>query len=166
MKKACLAVALLLMAMTAQLAPAAAQQSSVLDLGTLLPDAITHSSREPMRCLTAEAHFDPCAFHTQQGIRYVVAWDQSTFRVVYLFTTDAGFRTGSKVGVGGQMRITRSRLVPFKSWQIDPRSASAGWFPVIVPLDQPAIVGEQDDTNALVIGFVRTVYLNERALAR
>ena len=163
MKKASLLF--LFMAMLA-LAPAAAQQASVLELGAQLPVAITQSTREPTRCLTAEAHFDPCTFYTQGGVRYVVAWDQSTFRVVYLFTTDAAFRTGSKVGVGGQMRITRSRLIPFKNWQIDPRSASAGWFPVVAPLDQPAIVGEQDETSALIIGFVRTVYLNERVLAR
>jgi hypothetical protein len=145
---------------------AAAPQPAPPELGAHLPDAITHSTTEPMRCLSAEAHFDPCAVRTLGGVRYVLAWDQSTFQLVYLFTDDPAFRTQNNLAPGLQVRMVRSRLLPFKSWQIDPRSVSGGWFPVVVPLDQPTIVGEEDETSALVIGFVRTVYLNERVLAR
>jgi hypothetical protein len=166
MKKASFALALLLAVAVALLPLAAAAPPPVLELGAPLPDAIAHSTPEAMRCLTAEAHFDPCAFYTVGNIRYVIAWDQATFRLVYLFTADAGFRTQSNLTAGGQTRVPRSRLLTFKSWQIDPRAVSAGWFPVVEPLDQPTIVGEQDETTALVIGFVRTVYLNERILSR
>ncbi len=175
MKKACFALVLLLFLTPAQVLPAAAAppassantaaQAPPL-LGAHLPDAITHSTSEPLRCLTAEAHFDPCAWQTVGGVRYVLAWDESTFQLVYLFTADAVYRSPGNLAVGGQIRVARSRLLSFKSWQIDPHLASAGWFPVVVPLDQPSIVGEEGETNALIVGFVQTVYLNERVLAR
>jgi hypothetical protein len=131
-------------------------------LGAHVPDAITQSTREQMRCLTAEAHFDACVLATFSNLRYVVGWDESAFAVTYLFTNDTGFRTKNNLAVGGNLRVTRSRLVPFKSWQVDPRSGSGGWFPVVVPLDLPSIVGQEDETSALIVGFVQTVYLNER----
>jgi hypothetical protein len=166
MKNARSALVVLFILTLASLAlAAAAAQPAPPELGAHLPDAITQSTKEPMRCLTAEAHFDPCAAQTLGGVRYVVAWDQSTFQLVYLFTADTAFRTQNNLAPGRQMRVVRSRLLSFKSWQIDPRSASGGWLPVVMPLDQPAIVGE-DETSALIIGFVRTVYLNERVLAR
>lgn len=166
MKKARLALVVVLTLMLAQLTLADTPQPAPFELGARLPDAITHATTEPMRCLTAEAHFDPCAVQTLRGVRYVLAWDQDTFQLVYLFTDDAAFRSQSNLAVGGQLRLVRSRLLSFKNWQIDPRSVSAGWFPVVAPLDQPSLVGQEDETNALIIGFVRTVYLNERVLTR
>jgi hypothetical protein len=33
---------------------------------------------------------------------------------------------------------------------------------VVVPLDLPSVVGQEDETSALIVGFVQTAYLNER----
>jgi len=145
---------------------AAAQQYFPLELGKQVPDAVSHSTREPMRCLTAEAHFDPCTIATVSSVRYVVGWDQSTFNMVYLFTDDPAFRAVKDLVVGRQMRVARSRLIPFKGWQIDPRSGSGGWLAVVVPLDLPLIVGEQDETTALIVGFVKTDYLSPRVVGQ
>jgi len=131
-------------------------------LGAHVPDAISQSTREQMRCLTAEAHFDACVLATFSNLRYVVGRGEGGFAVTYLFTNDPGFRTKSNLAVGGTLRVTRSRLVPFKGWQVDPRSGSGGWFPVVVPLDLPSVVGQEDETSALIVGFVQTAYLNER----
>ncbi len=142
--------------------PPAAASAAPLALGAHVPSAIMQSAREQMRCLTAETHFDTCVLATFSNLRYVVAWDESDFAVTYLFTNDPGFRTTSNLAVGGTLRVTRSRLAPFKNWQIDSRSGSGGWFPVVVPLDLPSAVGREDETSALIVGFLQTVYLNER----
>lgn len=141
---------------------AAGAQPTLPALETPVPDAVSHATREPMRCLTAEAHYDPCAPVTIANVHYVIAWDQDSHRVSYIFTADPAFRTQNNLAVGRQSRVLRSRLLPYKRWQIDAHDASSGWFPVVATLDSPGVVGQEDETDAVIIGFVQTVFLRQR----
>ncbi len=135
------------------------------DLGTSVPKAIVAARHGTETCLTAPGHMDPCAQIINEHISYIVAWDKTSGKVTYVFTSDLSFVTGGELGVGGTLRVDRRSLVTYKNWLVAPDSAdtSSGdgtgnkWYPVVTPLDQPSM--DPNKTYASIAGFVQSEYL-------
>lgn len=136
------------------------------DLGTPVAKVIAAARHGPENCLTAASRLEPCAQIVSEHVAYIVAWDKTTNRVTYVFTSDLSFVTDGELGVGGTLRVDRRNLVTYKDWLIAPDSAETAngegggnkWYPVVTPLDQPS--SDANKTYASISGFVQSEYLN------
>lgn len=136
------------------------------DLGATVPKIIVAARHGLENCVTATSRLEPCAQIVSEHISYIVAWDKTTAKVTYLFTSDLSFVTDSELGVGGTLRVDRRNLVAYKNWLIAPESADTAngdgtgnkWYPVVAPLDQPS--SDPNKTYASISGFVQSEYLN------
>jgi hypothetical protein len=148
----------------------AAQQKDVdmgpPPLGSVVPKSIIAARRPLATCLTAAAHYDPCADIVSEHMSYVVAWDKATNKVVYVFTSDLSFVTDSELGIGGSVKVDRRKLIRYKDWLIAPElgdtadgePGGAKWYPIVALLDGPS--NDSNMTYASIAGFVQSDYLS------
>ena len=134
-------------------------------LGATVTKAILTARHGNDTCLTATSRYDPCAQISADHISYVVAWDKTTNKITYVFTSDLSFVTDGELGIGGTVRLDRRKLVAYKSWLLAPDSADTAngegtgnkWYPVVTLLDLPSM--DPNMTYASISGFVQSDYL-------
>lgn len=135
-------------------------------IGGTVPKAVLAARRGLATCLTAAAHYDPCAEIVYEHMSYVVGWDKMTSRVVYVFTSDLSFVTDSELGIGGSVKVDRRKLLKYKDWLIaveiadtaDGEPGGAKWYPVVALMDSPS--SDSNTTYASISGFVQSEYLS------
>ncbi len=143
-------------------------------IGTLVSNNVAQARRGASTCYTAPAHYDPCAQITLSRTRYVIAWDEATRKITYIFTSDPNFLTDSELGVGGTVRVNRGKLISYKNWFLasDWTDSASGagepsteqWYPVVTLLDLPS--PDPNVTEGEIAGFVQSRYVSAASSPR
>lgn len=140
------------------------QQTLVPKLGAEVPEYLLSSSA-PHHCLTEVSHSDPCASVTMDKKTFVIAWDERTHVITYIFTKDTHFLTDSELSVGGLCLLVdesgRTRpTMRYMDWLISPMwkdtnsklSGDAIWY---------ALLRRSSNSDyAHIVGFVQSRYIN------
>jgi hypothetical protein len=135
-------------------------------------------SRHKM-CMTHSAQMDPCSEQTIAGIKYTIAYRESSRKISYISTNGAQFRTEDGVAIGSTVDLTRDQIQAFPGWEIRGPKRSDGWRPlfgigflgitivrdgkdVLIKADQTSdlldkLFAESDITTFRIVGFVQSM---------
>jgi hypothetical protein len=91
---------------------------------------IPASAFKNMCAITAD-DFYPCFRPKIDGIEFMIAFEEHTFRVEYITTQDPKFKTADGLKVGDVIDVQEKDLVDYESWDIFAPRTRDGWRPIV-----------------------------------
>jgi hypothetical protein len=120
---------LLLVCFASTFSAAAAQSDIKLKIGAKLPRKYVSLSKAST--MTAASRTRPFVELTIKDVEYLIAFDEKTREIKYIYTDDDNFRTVNGLTADSEITFTREQLIIFPYWQIRAPATPDGWFPVI-----------------------------------
>ena len=148
---------MLLLTLTLAAATHRAPQRTLPQLGDTVPASLLKARVGNRTCATGDDHHEPCATIRIHDDRVTVAWDPTTHKVTFLYSTT--LQTDDDLVAGGLGHIdVSSSIQPFLGGFVSPDwcdtdaelSGDALWCAVMKPA--PRHQGK-------VLGFVQSIYL-------
>lgn len=65
------------------------------------------------------------------GIKYIIAFDEKTREIKYIYTNDKNFRTANGLRVSSEIPLTRAQIEIIPYWEIRAPVTPDGWYPVV-----------------------------------
>ena len=135
---------------------------SFLQLGDEVPEALLKRSSPAKPCEIGDGKTDPCGNIAAGRDRVTVAWDATTHRVTYLYSTtldtDEDIRAGDVLAIDSGSPIT-----PFPAHGSPHRFVTVDWCDTDRGLSGPslwcAVMVPTHPRSGKVVGFVQSLYL-------
>jgi hypothetical protein len=149
-----------------QVAPPPIRPSRLPQLGDDVPAALLKQSPAAKLCETGDGRHEPCTTltirHDDFTDRITIAWDSSTKRITYLYSTtlitDDDIRAGDVLPIDSTIPVT-----PLPIASIPHRFVSPEWCDTVVDLsgitDWCAVMVPARPRSGRVLGFVQSAYL-------
>jgi hypothetical protein len=144
-----------------------------LEIGEYVPDKYTKlKPGKPGRMIiTHTSQFDPYFELVVDGVKYLIAYRNSTKRIVYISTKDETFETENGLKVGSEIEVAKEDF--FWIWQLEIRAPATedGWHPV-VGYDIEGIerkpnfverLSPGEKTKVRILGFIKDQYSQSNA---
>lgn len=106
-----------------------AQSDIKLELGAKLPRRYIDDDVKYL--VTAGAQTRPFVEITVSGVRYMIAFEEKSRRIKYIYTTDANFRSANGFKIGDEITVLYKDLNILGYFQIRAPADRKGWQPVI-----------------------------------
>lgn len=139
-------------------------QDIKLEVGFVLPKAYIDKKQDEMRkkpyretlldgILTPSKQVLPFVEDEIAGISYMIAYDEETREIKYIFTRDKSFKIEAGMKAGDCITYAEEQLVPYSKWNIRGPKTKDGWYPE-VGIDFFTSTKISEDGNCWVItGF-------------
>jgi hypothetical protein len=133
-----------------------AQANIKLKIGTKLPRKyLPKEDEQGKQIATHPSQFRPFIEKTVGQIKYLIAYDDKTYKIKYLETRDKRFKTGNGLQVGSKIEVTRDTLTIYGGWYIFAAPTPDGWRPIVGP-ELPMNENEKS-LREMAVGEKRTV---------
>ena len=145
---------------------AVAQNKQIPKLGSEVPAYVLKARADSQQCLTDTGDRDPCASVKIGKTEFTIAWDVTTNKVTYLFTSDPGLIMDGELSVGRtcslvEPAVTPNKLFHYMNWLITPAwvstarnvSGEARWYAALRRNAANSVYGT-------IVSFVQSRYLN------
>lgn len=142
------------------------------EIGSKLSAKDVPKKRNMELFMTHSAQFRPFIKKEINKVEYVIAYDEKTREVKYLYTNDSDFKTTRGLKVGDYVEVKGSEVQIYPGWEIRGPEDEDGWHPLIgfdseltvlrgqidfklkLPLGQYRLPAEQIE-NARIKAFVK-----------
>ena len=81
--------------------------------------------------LTHPSQIRPYIEITIDSIDYVVAYDDKTFKIKYIFTEDKNFATSEGLKVGSEISLRKEDVIIYPGWNVYSKSSDNLWNPIV-----------------------------------
>jgi len=121
----------ILMVIAFLLAASAAQKPEVKpEIGSVLSKTLIPKKQNNL-LLTHPAQLRPYIERKIDGVKYAIAYDEDSRKIVYIFTNDEHFRTKDGLKVGQHIDLTSEQITRYPGWEIRGPKGKDGWNPII-----------------------------------
>ena len=101
------------------------------EIGSRLPASMVPKNNREL-FMTAPSQLRPCIRKTIDQVKYVIAYDEKTREVKYLYTDDQHFKSSRGRRVGDFIEVTGDKVLIFPGWEIrTSEEEKNGWQPLV-----------------------------------
>ena len=102
----------------------------VPEIGAKLPASVVPKDNR-RQWLTASAQTRPYIEKEFENVKYVIAYDEETLEVKYLYTDDRDFWDSRGWRTGDYIEVKRDEVLVVPGWEVRARKDKDGWQPLI-----------------------------------
>ena len=106
-----------------------AQPNMKLEIGSQIDSM--YISKSTGHLYTGPSQIRPCFEIIVDGIKYTVAFDKSTLKIKYIFTSDKNFETSNGLKVGSEIKVLKKEVKIFRGWNVYSGKTDDGWDQLI-----------------------------------
>ena len=101
------------------------------EIGAKLPAKDVPKKWNPKWFMTHSGQFRPYIKKQINDVEYVIAYDEKTREVRYLYTDDADFKNAKGLKVGDYIEVKGNDVVAYPGWEVRGPEDENGWHPLI-----------------------------------
>jgi hypothetical protein len=90
-----------------------------------LPDSLNHF------ILTHPSQFRPYIEVTIHNVDYIIAFNEKTLEIKYIYTDDKDFKTVQGLKVGSEISLTKDDIIIYPGWDVCSKNSYDGWYPIV-----------------------------------
>lgn len=101
------------------------------EIGSKLSAKDVPKKRNPNHFMTHSAQFRPYIKKQIDDVEYLIAYDEKTREVRYLYTDDSDFKNAKGLKVGDYIEVKGREVVAYPGWEVRGPEDDNGWHPLI-----------------------------------
>jgi len=81
--------------------------------------------------LTNPSQFRPYIDITIDSVDYIIAFNEKTMEIKYIYTDDNNFRTIQGLKISSEISLTKDEIIIYPGWNVYSKITDDGWYPII-----------------------------------